>query len=71
MHADTPPTSHSEVSEGMHSDIHAISDHSLIRQLGQHASNAANNACIALVQVRALTVADCTGTRFAIQWLPN
>ena len=39
MHADTPPTSHSEVPEGMHGDIHALSDHCLIRQLGQHASN--------------------------------
>ena len=71
MHADTPPTSRSEVPEGMHGDIHALSDHCLIRQLGQHASNVASNACIALEEVRAFAVADCTGARFAIQLLPN
>ena len=47
MHADTPPTSRSEVPEGMHGDIHALSDHCLIRQLGQHASNVASNVSLA------------------------
>ena len=67
MHADTPPTSHSEVSEGMHGEIHAFSDYCLIRKLGEHASNVASNAFITLEKVRAFAVADRTRACFAIQ----
>ena len=72
MHADTPPTSHSEVSKGMHGDIHALSDHCLIRQLGQHASNVASNVSHwYMIGVRAIIVVGCTDAHLAIQWLTN